>query len=168
MSSSFYFYFSCSIVQYCGSASHLCGSGSCLSLWCGSGSYLSLNADPGLTFHCDADPDPTFHSDAVRIRILASKLKLNPLKKGSNRLIFHTFWLVICKFFSNCANIYSNISSANWCGSGFSLSLWWGSGSSPSLSIWYGPDPDPQHWYIVILSTCHRSSGTSNMCGPVK
>jgi hypothetical protein len=72
-----------------------------------------FDADPDPTFHPDADPDPypTFHPDAdpdpystfhpvwirIRVQILASKEGLKPLKKCSNRLIFHTFWLVICK-----------------------------------------------------------------------
>ncbi len=33
----------------------------------------------------------------IRIRIPASKWRLKTLKKYSNMLIFHTFWLVICK-----------------------------------------------------------------------
>jgi hypothetical protein len=33
----------------------------------------------------------------MRIRILASKKKLQTLKKCSDRLIFHTFWLLSCK-----------------------------------------------------------------------
>jgi hypothetical protein len=41
----------------------------------------------GSTFHPDVDPS----SD------LASKNRLIALKKYSNRLIFHTFWHVICK-----------------------------------------------------------------------
>jgi hypothetical protein len=33
----------------------------------------------------------------MRIRILASKYRLKPLKKRSNRFVFHKFYLVICK-----------------------------------------------------------------------
>ncbi len=33
----------------------------------------------------------------MRIRILASKLRLKTMKKCSNRLLFHIFWLAICK-----------------------------------------------------------------------
>ncbi len=33
----------------------------------------------------------------IRIQILVSKLRLKPLEKCQNRLIFNTFWLVICK-----------------------------------------------------------------------
>jgi hypothetical protein len=58
-------------IQCCWSASRWCRSGYCLSLWCGSGS----------TFHFDADPDPG--------------LSFQKAKKSSNRLIFHTFWLVM-------------------------------------------------------------------------
>jgi hypothetical protein len=47
--------------------------------------------------HFDADPDPTFHFDAVPDLDPSFKKRLKTLKKGSNRLIFHTFWLVICK-----------------------------------------------------------------------
>jgi hypothetical protein len=73
------------------------------------------DADPDLTYHPDADPDADPVSDfylmriRVRIRLftlmririwiqnLASKKRLKPLKKCSNRLICHTFWLFICK-----------------------------------------------------------------------
>jgi hypothetical protein len=52
-----------------------------------------------ILFDLDADPDrdPTFHFTLmqIRIQILASKYSLKPLKKCSNRLIFHTFWLVM-------------------------------------------------------------------------
>jgi hypothetical protein len=59
--------------------------------------------------HIDADPDSDFYLMRMRIllltlmliriliQILASKKRLEPLKKCSNRLIVHTFWLVICK-----------------------------------------------------------------------
>jgi hypothetical protein len=56
----------------------------------GFGSGFLFNADPDPTFHPDVDPDPD-------LEILASKEKLKLLKKCSNRLIFHTFWLLICK-----------------------------------------------------------------------
>ncbi len=80
----------------------------------------------------------------IRIRILASNWRLKLLKKCSNRLISF------------------GLSSANWCGSWSSLSLWCGSGSwflfdadpgsqndaYPELD----PDTDPQHFFPVILS----------------
>ncbi len=70
-----------------GFVSRWCGSGSCLSLWCGSRSCLSLWWIRILlcTFHFDADPDPSF------------PIKAQNLEKCKNRLLFHTFWLVICK-----------------------------------------------------------------------
>jgi hypothetical protein len=46
----------------------------------------------------------------IRILILASKFRLKPLKKCSSRLVSHT--------------IRFGLSSANWYGSGSSLSLW--------------------------------------------
>ncbi len=51
-----------------------------------------------LTDHPDADPDSDFYLMRIRmqIQILASKQRLKPLKKCSKRLIFHTFWIVIC------------------------------------------------------------------------
>ncbi len=56
--------------------------------------------DPACHFDADADPDPTFHFDAdpypdpdPSIQIKGPKT----LKKCSNKFIFHTFWLVICK-----------------------------------------------------------------------
>ncbi len=70
-------------------------------------------SDLDLACHFDADPDPTcqFDADAVRIRILpfivmwigiwfrilASKRKAQNLEKVLNRLIFHIFWLFLCK-----------------------------------------------------------------------
>ncbi len=70
-------------------------------------------SDLDLACHFVADPDPTCHfvADAVRIRILpfivmwigiwflilASKRKAKNLENVLNRLIFHTFWLVIRK-----------------------------------------------------------------------
>ncbi len=67
----------------CGSASTWCGSGFDLLLWCGSGFWFlfDADADPDPTFHPDADPDPNPDSSFQCL----------------NRLIFHTFWLVICK-----------------------------------------------------------------------
>jgi hypothetical protein len=46
----------------------------------------------------DADPDPTFHPDAVGSQTGYSfQIRLKALKKCSNRRIFHTFRIVICK-----------------------------------------------------------------------
>ncbi len=120
--------------QCCGSAS----------LWCGSGSESGFDVpvppwcESGFFFLSDADanpyPDPTFHPDGVTnvdpYRSFQIKAPTQPLKKCSNRLIFHTFWLVICKL----------------CGSssGSSLSLWCGSGS------WFLFDADPD-FYVVRM-----------------
>jgi len=58
------------------------------------------------TYHPDADPDLDFYLMRIRIFYLAkigirnqmrTRIRPKPLVKGSNRLIFHTFWLVICK-----------------------------------------------------------------------
>ncbi len=56
--------------------------------------------DPDSTFHFAADQDPTFHFDPdpnpdpdPSFQIKAQNLE----KKCSNRLIFHTLWLVIRK-----------------------------------------------------------------------
>jgi hypothetical protein len=54
-------------------------------IWCGSGSWVLFDAE--------ADPDPTFHQNPDHI----FHIKAQTLKKCSNRLIFHTFWLFICK-----------------------------------------------------------------------
>jgi hypothetical protein len=58
-----------------------------------------LDADPDSIYHPVADPDvdPDSNFYLMRIRILASKKKAQLLTKCSNRLIFNTFWLVICK-----------------------------------------------------------------------
>jgi hypothetical protein len=60
-----------------------------------SASVADVDPDPACHFDADPDPDPTFH--LMRIRILASKSRLKTLKRFSNRFIFHTFWLAICK-----------------------------------------------------------------------
>jgi hypothetical protein len=52
-------------------------------------------ADPNPACHFDADPDPTFHFRADPDP--SFQIKAKTLKKCSNRLIFYTFWLVICK-----------------------------------------------------------------------
>jgi hypothetical protein len=46
----------------------------------------------------DVDPDPTFHPDADLDPDPGFKKRIKPLEKCSNRLIFHTFWLDMCKF----------------------------------------------------------------------
>jgi hypothetical protein len=51
-------------------------------------------ADP---HHVDADPDPTFHFAADPGPDPSFQIKAKTLKKCPNRLLFHTFWLVICK-----------------------------------------------------------------------
>jgi hypothetical protein len=53
------------------------------------------DAHPDSSHHSDADLDPTFHPDADPDP--SFQIKIQTLKKCSNRLIFHTFWLVICK-----------------------------------------------------------------------
>jgi hypothetical protein len=55
-----------------------------------------LDADPDPACHFDADPDPTFHFDPNPDPSFKKQM-LKTSKKSSNRLIFHTFWLVICK-----------------------------------------------------------------------
>jgi hypothetical protein len=54
-----------------------------------------FDASPDLACHFDADPDPTFHFAADPDPSV--QVKGRTLEKCSNRLIFHTFWLVICK-----------------------------------------------------------------------
>ncbi len=49
--------------------------------------HIDVYPDPVLTFHFDADPDPD----------PSFQIKAQTMKKCSNRLVFHTFWLVICK-----------------------------------------------------------------------
>jgi hypothetical protein len=57
------------------------------------------DADPDSSYHSNADQDPTFHSDANPDPDPDPifQIKAQILKKCSNRLIFHTFWLFICK-----------------------------------------------------------------------
>ncbi len=65
------------------------------------------NPNPDPTFHFDADPDPSY------------QIKAQHLKKCLTRLIFNTFWLVICKLM----RIRIELSLCCGSGSGFSLSL---------------------------------------------
>jgi hypothetical protein len=51
--------------------------------------------NPACHFDGDPDPDPTFPFDADPDLSIQTKAK--KLVKCSNLLIFHTFWLVICK-----------------------------------------------------------------------
>jgi hypothetical protein len=53
-----------------------------------------VDADPDSTYHHNADPDPTFHPDADPDPEPSFQIKAQTLEKV---LIFHTFWLVICK-----------------------------------------------------------------------
>jgi hypothetical protein len=55
--------------------------------------------DPACHFDEDADLDPNFQFDAVPDPDPnpSLQIKAQNLKKFKNRLIFHTFWLVICK-----------------------------------------------------------------------
>ncbi len=76
-----------------------CGSGFDLSTWCGSGFsflfsfiiriFVWCGCGSGSDLHPEADPDP----------YPSLQIKAKTLEKGlnRNRLIFNTFWLVICK-----------------------------------------------------------------------
>ncbi len=94
-------------------------------------SNFSFGVDPNCDFSSDADPDRDFYLIRMRIRIrlftmmriririqiLASKKRLKPLKKCSNRLIFHTFRIQLITL----VRIKMRIRILNfiWCGSGF-------------------------------------------------
>jgi hypothetical protein len=59
--------------------------------------HFDADPDPTCHFDADPDPDPTFHFDPdpdPGFQIKAENLE----KVLKNRLIFHTFWLVICKW----------------------------------------------------------------------
>jgi hypothetical protein len=59
--------------------------------------HFDADPDPDPAFDFAADPDPIFYFDAVPDPDPDSsfKIKAQNLPKCSNRLIFHTFWLVI-------------------------------------------------------------------------
>jgi hypothetical protein len=68
------------------------------------GSTYHPDADQDHDFHLmrmrilfDADPDLTFNPDAVPDPDPNFQIRRKPLKECSNRLIFSTFWFVICK-----------------------------------------------------------------------
>ncbi len=90
------FYFN----QCCGSSSLWCGSGFDLSPWCGSGFWFLFDAD------VDEDPDPTFHPD-VDLDPDPSFQDSNPWKSAQ----------------IGSYSIRFGLSTANWCGSGTSLSI---------------------------------------------
>ncbi len=82
----------------------------------------------GFWFLFNADPDPDFYLMRMRIGSDFSpwcgsvfrpsfQKRIKPLKKCSNRLIFHTFWLVVCKLYAVCERI--RIIIFIWCRSGF-------------------------------------------------
>jgi hypothetical protein len=47
--------------------------------------------------HFDADPDPTFPFDADPNAVPSFQAKAQNLERCSSTLLFHTFWLFICK-----------------------------------------------------------------------
>ncbi len=72
-----------------------------------------------------------------RIRILASKYRLNTLKKCSNRVLFHTFWLVIFNIDADpdpepAYHFDANPDPAYYV--------------DPDPTFQFDADPDPQHW----------------------
>ncbi len=83
-----------------------------------------------------------------RIQILASPKKgLKNLKKYSNRLIFHTFWLDICKL--TRIRIRFQIQLSLWSGSwSWFLS---DADSDPDADPGYQNDADPQHRFNVPI-----------------
>jgi hypothetical protein len=52
-------------------------------------------ADPSC--HFDADSDPTFHFDSDPDADPGFQVKAQKLERCSSTLLFHTFWLFICK-----------------------------------------------------------------------
>ncbi len=147
----------------------LCQSG------CGSGLKCDADADLDPSFHPDTNPDPDPHLHQIKIQIrnwidikksestsgsnfspwngsgyrsyCSFQIKAQTLKKCSNRLIFHTFRLVICKFIQIGSGFGSSLSL--WClsrcrsGSWFLVDedlnhdfIWYGCGSR--LSKWCG------------------------------
>jgi hypothetical protein len=82
--------------------------------------------DPACHFDADPDPDPS------------SQIQVQTHKKFSSRLIFHTFWLVICKLMRirnriqliTLMRIRSSLSLRSGSGSGSYHSILSGSGSA--------------------------------------
>jgi hypothetical protein len=97
------------------------------------------DADPVLTFRLDADPDPDPSFHIVQV--------LEPLKNCSNRLIFHTFWLVICKLmriwirFQIQPITLMRIRIFIWCGSGSGFLF--DADADPDADPGYQNDADP-------------------------
>jgi hypothetical protein len=73
--------------------------------------HVEADPDPDSSYHLDADPESDFYLMRIRIRLFSlirmriririqilASTRLKLWKKCSKRLIFHTFWLVICKF----------------------------------------------------------------------
>ncbi len=81
--------------------------------------------DPDSTFHFDADPDP---DEGFQIK------RLKKLKKCSNRLIFHTFLLVISKLMGIHPDPAYHFDA------------------DPGPSFQVDADPDPQDCYTVPVA----------------
>ncbi len=60
--------------------------------------HVDADPDPACHFDADAEPDPTFHFHAVPDPDPDSSFQIKAQNLGKvikNRLIFHTFWLVL-------------------------------------------------------------------------
>ncbi len=131
---------------------HCCGSAS---LWDGSGvpdPGCQFDADPDPTFHFNANPDLPFNFDADPDLDPSFQIKAQNLGKSAQ----------IASYF-----IHSGLPSANWSGSGSSVSLWCGPGFTILLvgsnNVWIVPTRFPNGWKRAALSaqSPHRNRAHS-------
>ncbi len=121
-------------------------------IWCGSrcGSGFFFDSDPDPTFHPDAnsvpDPDPSFQIEAKTLKCL-------------NRLIFHTFWLVVRKLMR--IRIRFRIQLITLMQIRILIFIWSGSRSGFFFVADANPDLDPgyQKWCGSMRIRIHNTEG---------
>ncbi len=124
-----------------------------LSLWCGSGCLSGFR----FLFDSDAVPDPTFHpdEDPDPFPDPSFQIKAQTLKKCSNRLIFQTFWLIICRLMR--IRTRNRILIFIWCGCGSGC----GSRLPNDADPGYQNDADPcgsESGSTTLQVTCYDQS----------
>jgi hypothetical protein len=103
--------------------------------------HIYADPDPDPACHFDEDPEPTFHFNADPDQEPSIQIKAQTLKKCSIRLIFLTFWLVICQLM----RIRIQLITLMW-----TLIL-------PLNLMRIHADPDPQQW-CQLSELCGRQN----------
>ncbi len=118
-------------------------------IWCGSG----FESGSGSLLDADPYPDPTFHTDAKPDPVPSFQIKApNLFKKCWNRLIFNTYWLVICKIMRIRIRFRIQLITLMririlifiWCGSGCGSGFLFDANADPGADSCYKNDADPE------------------------